>query len=64
MPVPILGFFFFFSPGTRLLSLNINIVKSAFKGDGQMAQQLRALTALPEYLALVHSTNMPAHICL
>jgi len=30
---------------------------------GEMAQQLRALTALPEDLGLIPSTNMPVHNC-
>jgi hypothetical protein len=31
------------------------------KGDGEMAQQLRALTALPEVLSSIPSNHMVAH---
>jgi hypothetical protein len=35
--------------------------KSPLKGAGEMAQQLRALTALPEVLSSIPSNHMVAH---
>jgi len=37
------------------------IAKNTFKGAGEMAQRLRALTALPEVLSSIPSNHMVAH---
>ena len=38
-----------------------NMVKNTFGGPGEMAQQLRALTALPEVLSSIPSNHMMVH---
>jgi hypothetical protein len=44
----------------NLITLNVNI-KSPNKWAGEMAQWLRALTALPEVLTSILSNHMVAH---
>ena len=38
--------------------------KKSIRGAGEMAQRLRALTALPEDPGSIPSTHMAAHNCL
>ncbi|KAK7798640.1 hypothetical protein U0070_002731 [Myodes glareolus] len=42
----------------------IESLKKKIPGAGEMAQRLRALTALPEDPGLIPSTHMAAHNCL
>jgi hypothetical protein len=47
----------------RVLSLvhRSHSLKNARRGDGEMAQRLRGLTALPEVLSSIPSNHMVAH---
>jgi len=41
--------------------MDLHGLRKAIKGAGEMAQQLRALTALPEDLSSIPSNHMVAH---
>jgi hypothetical protein len=41
--------------------LNVCLCKSCFVGAGEMAQQLRALTVLPEVLSSIPRNHIVAH---
>jgi hypothetical protein len=43
--------------------MNVKMKKTDIRA-GEMAQRLRALTALPEVLSLIPSNHMVAHNCL
>jgi hypothetical protein len=45
----------------QLISHISKVVKEQNTGAGEMAQQLRALTALPEVLSSIPSNHMVAH---
>jgi hypothetical protein len=46
---------------TKINKYNVFINKRNLGGGGEMAQWLRALTALPEFLSSIPSKHMVAH---
>ena len=49
---------------STLKVVNKELLKTLLPGAGEMAQRLRALTALPEDLGSILRTHMAAHDCL
>jgi hypothetical protein len=54
-------FKWFFFPLQPHINKGFNLLKKKLLGAGEMAQWLRALTALPEVLSSIPSNHMVAH---